>query len=96
MNYRDNGTWSIAENGGSGNLVGIKTDKSDWLIAEEVNLGDALAICYHHNMKNLKDSLKIKDSKTYSLIRCTFSSCAMNISGLFCIHNNETCHRRTV
>jgi len=35
------GTWTVAENGGKGDLVGVKSDRSTWFIAEEMLEEDA-------------------------------------------------------
>jgi len=37
--------WSVKENGGEGELVGIMSSKSDWFIAEEILLNHAELIC---------------------------------------------------
>jgi hypothetical protein len=92
MNY-SKGFWSVAENGGTGDLVGIKTDKSDWFIAQELSLHDALAICYWHNMQEMKDFLNIPDSDIKGSVICNFSSCEMNYFG-FCKGQHVSCHKR--
>jgi len=37
--------WSVRDNGGKGNLVGIVSNKSNWFIATEVLLQHAKLIC---------------------------------------------------
>ena len=49
MNTRNNNKWSIAINGGAGELVGIVEENCNWFIAEEMLYDNAQMVVDLHN-----------------------------------------------